>query len=451
MQPIRTESLEWAALPHINPHAAGLDISATEIVACVRPDMSVTPIRTFSTYTPDLEALADWLQACHVTTVAMEATGVYWIPVYEILERCGFKVYLVNARHIKNVPGRKTDICDSQWVQTLHTYGLLTNSFVPAPEIRALRAYWRQRANLIEHRAAHIQHMQKALQQMNLHLTEVLSDITGVTGLQILRAIVAGERNAQTLSQLRDQRCRRSPAEIAKALTGNYRPEHVFALKQALALYDFYTAQIADCDAEMERQYAALQPIADAADLPPQTSRKRNSHSKNAPQFDARTQLFRITGVDLVAVTGLDESSVQTIISEIGTDVSRFPTIKHFCSWLTLAPHNDISGGKVLHSRTLKARNRAGQAFRMAAQAVMRTQTPFGAFYRRLAARIGKEQAIVATAHKIARVVYAMLKHHQPFESTSQEAYERQHQERELKRLKHRAADLGFQLVPQSG
>jgi transposase len=451
MQPIRTESLEWAALPHINPHAAGLDISATEIVACVRPDMSVTPIRTFSTYTPDLEALADWLQACHVTTVAMEATGVYWIPVYEILESCGFKVYLVNARHIKNVPGRKTDICDGQWVQTLHTYGLLTNSFVPAPEIRALRAYWRQRANLIEHRAAHIQHMQKALQQMNLHLTEVLSDITGVTGLQILRAIVAGERDAQTLGQLRDKRCRRSPAEIAKALTGNYRSEHIFALKQALALYDFYTAQIADCDAEMERQYAALQPIADAADLPPQTSRKRNSHSKNAPQFDARTQLFRITGVDLVAVTGLDESSVQTIISEIGTDVSRFPTVKHFCSWLTVAPHNDISGGKVLHSRTLKARNRAGQAFRMAAQAVMRTQTPFGAFYRRLAARIGKEQAIVATAHKIARVVYAMLKHQRPFESTSQEAYERQHQERELKRLKRRAADLGFQLVPQSG
>ena len=254
--------------------------------------------------------------------------------------------------------------------------------------------------------------------------------------MQILRAIVAGERDAETLGQLRDKRCRRSPAEIAKALTGNYRSEHIFALKQALALYDFYTAQIADCDAEMERQYAALQPIADAADLPPQTSRKRNSHSKNAPQFDARTQLFRITGVDLVAVTGLDESSVQTIISEIGTDVSRFPTVKHFCSWLTVAPHNAISGGKVLHSRTLKARNRAGQAFRMAAQAVMRTQTPFGAFYRRLAARIGKEQAIVATAHKIARVVYAMLKHQRPFESTSQEAYERQHQERELKRLK---------------
>ena len=270
----------------------------------------------------------------------------------------------------------------------------------------------------------------------------MLSDITGVTGLQILRAIVAGERDAQTLGQLRDKRRRRSPAEIAKALTGNYRSEHIFALKQALA-YDFYTAQIADCDAEMERQYAALQPIADAADLPPQTSRKRNSHSKNAPQFDARTQLFRITGVDLVAVTGLDESSVQTIISEIGTDVSRFPTVKHFCSWLTVVARlNDISGGKVLHSRTLKARNRAGQAFRMAAQAVMRTQTPFGAFYRRLAARIGKEQAIVATAHKIARVVYAMLKHQRPFESTSQEAYERQHQDTELKRLKRRAADL---------
>ena len=314
-------------------------------------------MRKFGTFTPDLQALADWLIACGVDTVALESTGVYWIPVYEILEARGLKVYVVNARHVKNVPGRKSDIQDCQWLQGLHSVGLFRGSFRPAGEIVALRAYLRQRATLIEYRAAHIQHMQKALQQMNVQLTQVVSDITGVTGLTILRAIVAGRHDPQQLAALRQPGVKKTEAEIAKALTGNYRPEHVFALQQALALYDFYTAQMVACDAEIERQFANLKPVSD--DLPPlPPSTNRDTHSKNAPRYDARSYLYRLTGVDLVAITGLNESTVQAIISETGPDLSAFPNEKHFTSWLSLAPHNDISGGKLLRSRTLPGHNR---------------------------------------------------------------------------------------------
>jgi len=344
-------------MPVINPNAAGLDIGSTEIWACVPADRDPQPVRKFGTYTPDLHALADWLLACGLQPVAMESTGVYWIPVYEILEARGVKVYLVNARHLKHVPGRKSDWQDCQWIQRLHSFGLLNGSFRPEGELCALRAYRRHRASLIEHRAAHIQHMQKALHQMNVQLTQVLSDITGVTGMAILRAIVAGERDPVTLAQLRDPRCAKPEAELVKALTGNYRAEHVFALKQALALYDAYTEQIRECDTEIERQYSVLKPVHDD-DLPPlDTSDKRNTHSKNAPSYDARSLLYQLLGVDLVAITGLNASTVEDIISEIGTDVSCWPTVKHFSSWLTLAPHNDISGGKVLQSHAQSAQS----------------------------------------------------------------------------------------------
>jgi transposase len=443
---------KWAELPCINPDAAGLDIHEAEITACVPCDRSETPIRVFGTFTPDLYALASWLQACGIKTVAMESTGVYWIPAYEVLEERGFEVYVVNARHIKNVPGRKTDVCDAQWIQTLHSYGLLASSFLPDATWRPLRAYWRHRTSLVQHRAPHIQHMQKALQQMNVQLSQVLTDITGVTGMQIIRAIVAGERNPVVLAQFRDRRCAHSPENIAKALTGNYRDEHVFALKQALALYDFYTTQIAECDAEMQRQYDKMQDLAntDGDELPPLGPRSnKGSHSKNAPAFDVRTHLYRFTGVDLVAVTGLEESTVLSIVTEIGTDMTRWRTVKHFTSWLGLAPHNDISGGKVLRSKTLKQRNRAGQAFRMAAQSVMRSNTAFGAFFRRLAAHIGVEQAIVATAHKIARTVYAMLKNRTPFHEMGADEYERRYRDRLIARLSKKAYALGYRLVPQ--
>jgi transposase len=438
-------------LPQVNPNAAGLDIGAREILACVPADRDPTPVRAFGTFTPDLQALADWLQHCRVQSVAMESTGVYWIPIFELLEARGLEVYLVNARHLKNVPGRKSDVQDCQWIQRLHSYGLLSASFRPAAEMVALRAYLRQRVMLLEHRAAHIQHMQKALQQMNVQLTQVLSDITGVTGLAIIRAIVAGERDPLVLAQLRNPRCKSSQDEIAKALTGHYRAEHLFGLEQALGLYDFYSAQIAACDRVLEQQYAALRPVWDEADPPPPLGpdRKRNSHSKNAPGFDVRQKLYDVLGVDLTDVDGLDDSTAQVIVSEIGSDMSKWPTEKHFCSWLGLAPHNDITGGRVIRSRTLKVRNRAAQALRMAAQSVGRTDTAVGAFYRRLRARIGHRQALTATAHKIARIVYQMLKHHQPYQALARQEYEQQQRERELKALQRKAAKLGLSLVPR--
>lgn len=436
--------------PIIHPDAAGLDISVSEIWVCVPPDRASPNVRAFGTFTPDLQALAEWLTQCGVTSVAMESTGVYWIPVYELLEALGFEVYLVNARHIKNVPGRKSDVQDCQWVQQLHTCGLLSASFRPAAEMVALRAYLRHRASLVEYRAAHIQHMHKALQQMNIQLTQVLSDITGVTGLQIIRAIVAGERDPVKLAQLRDPRCKSSADEIAKALTGHYRPEHVFALRQALALYDFYTTQIQECDTQVEQQYSAIRPsFPDADDLPPlPPNPKWNSHSKNGPAGELREHLYRLTGVDLTAVGGLEVSTAQTVLAEIGTDMTRWPTVKHFCSWLGLAPHHDITGGKVLKSRTLKVHNRAAQALKLAAQSVGRSDSALGAFYRRLKARLGPAQAITALAHKLARILYHLLKHREPYHDLGRDAYEQQFRERELKSLHRKAAKLGFQLTP---
>lgn len=442
----------WEGLTIIHPHAAGLDLASAELWAAVPPGSTAEPVQRFGSTTPDLLALAQWLAACGVDTVALESTGVYWIPVYEVLEAQGFQVCVVNARQLKRVPGRKSDRLDCQWLQELHSVGLLQASFRPAAEIVTLRAYLRQRADLLTHRAAHIQHMQKALAQMNVQLTQAVKDITGVTGLAIIRAIVAGERDPQRLAALRQPGVKQTEAQIAQALTGHYRPEHVFALKQALALYDFYTQQVAECDAEIERQFSNLKPTLPPDDLPPlDRSAKRESHSKNAPTYDARSLLYRWAGVDLVAIEGLNASSVQSILAETGVDVSPWPTVKHFAAWLSLAPHNDISGGKVLKSRTLKTHNRAGQAFRLAAQSVSRSpHSVFGAFYRRMVARLGKRQAIVATAHKIARAFYYMLKHHVPFHDLGGEEYERQARQRELRNLEKRAAKLGMTLMPQA-
>jgi len=311
-----------------------------------------------------------------------------------------------------------------------------------------LRAYVRQRANLIQYRASHIQHMQKALALMNLQLPLVLSDIAGATGLAIIRAIAAGEHNPIKLAALRDWRCKHPESEIRKALTGRYRREHVFALKQALALYDAYTQQIAACDAETEEYLSSLDTVT-TDDPPPLPANKDNSHCKNAPSYDARTLLYRITGVDLVAITGLNENSVQTILSEVGTDMSRFPSEKHFCSWLGLAPHHNITGGKVLSRHTVKTANRAGQMFRLAAQAVGRSlDSVYGAFYRRMRAKLGPQRAIVATAHKLARAFYHMLKYRVPFQDTGAQDYEHRTRERELASLAKRAASLGFSLQP---
>ena len=433
----------------INPNAAGIDIGQASSWVSVPANRDSEPLRRFDMNTPDLLALAEWLKACGVTTVAMESTGVYWIPLYEILEARGFTVYLVNARHAKNLPGRKNDEADAQWLRRLHAFGMLNNSFRPEGEMCAIRAYLRHRAELIEHRAAHIQHMQKATQQMNVRLSPTVTDITGVTGMAIIRAILAGERDPVKLAEWRNPCCAQPESEFIKALTGNYRDEHVFALKQAVALYDCYTEQIRECDRELERKFSALKPVHDDEGLPPlDTTDKRNTHSKNAPAYDGRRLLYQLLGIDLVAVHGLNETTTQIIISEIGTDMSRWANDKHFCSWLSLAPHTDISGGKVLRSRILKTHNRAGQAFRLAAQAVAKTETAYGAYFRRMRAMHGPQKAIVATAHKIARAVYFMLRDHKPFDGASADTYLKRERDREIARLKKKATKLGYTLAP---
>ncbi len=432
----------------VHPNAAGLDIGSAEIVVAIPPDRDPEPVRVFHTFTPDLHALVAWLTACGIDTVAMESTGVFWIPIYELLEQHGITPYLVNARHVKTVPGRKSDWNDAQWLQKLHALGLLQGSFRPDAEIRTLRTLVRYRAELIERRAPHINHMIQALKHMNIQLNLVLTDITGVSGLAILRAIVAGERDPVRLAQLRQTGCKHSEAEIAKALTGTWDDAHLFVLQQSLELFDYYTAKIAACDRKLEQQYQAMEsrgePDAPLPDLPPA---KPNSKSKNELGFNARAHIARVIGVDLVAVMGLSAVTVQTIISEIGTDMDRFPTVKQFCSWVGLAPHNDISGGRVLRSRTMKVRNRANQAFRQAAQSVAQSDSSFGAYYRAMRARLGPRQAIVATAHKIARVVYHLLKTGESYREESATEYEQKRQERELNHLARRAKKLGYTLA----
>jgi len=435
-------------LQQLNLNAAGLDIGASEIYACVPADRDEQPMRVFETFTVDLYALADWLAACDIETVAMESTGIYWIPVYEILEARGFNVHLVNARHLKNVPGKKTDVLDCQWIQQLHTYGLLLASFRPPDDICALRALVRHRDNLIRFRSAHIQHMQKALQLMNVQLTQVISDITGVTGMHIIRSIVAGERDPHLLARLRNSRCAKSEAEIAKALQGNYKLEHVFVLKQALAQYDFYQQQIQECDAELEALYASLASREQDNQEAPPPKPKRGKPRKNQPHFDLATSLYHMVGVDLTAVDGIDALTAQTIISEIRLAMSKWPSAKHFASWLGLAPHNDKSGGKILRSRTKKTQNRANTAFRIAAQSLSRSQCAVGAFYRRMRAKHGAAKANVATAHKLARIIYHMLKYRKAYVDPGEAYYEHQYRERTIHTLERRAAKLGLQLVP---
>ena len=434
------------SLKQLNLNAAGLDIGAAEIYAAVPEDRAEESVQRFETFTADLNALADWLEACGVDTVAMESTSVYWIPIYEILEERGFELYLVNARQVKNVNGRKTDILDCQWLQQLHTYGLLRGSFRPSQEICELRTLLRHRGNLIRWRAAHIQHMQKALNLMNLHLTNVISDITGVTGMKIVRAIVAGERDLQVLAQYRDPNCKNSEEVIAKSLEGNYSAEHLFVLQQALELYDIYTAKISACDAEIEQLYAEFEPQVDLAEkpLPPKKNRRKN---KNAPDYDLRTYLYQLTGVDLTAIDGLEVLTVQTIISEVGTDMSQWKSVKHFTSWLGLAPENEISAGKVLRTGTKKVKSRANLAFRQAAMGASRGQSVLGVFYRRIRAKHGPGVAIVATAHKIARIFYAMLKDRREYISPDTTVYDAKQKERAIRHLKRKAAKLGLQVV----
>ncbi len=433
-------------LQHLNLNAAAIDIGATSHFVAVPEGRDSVSVREFATFTADLHRLADWLEQCDVDTVVMESTGVYWIPVFELLEQRSFEVLLVDARHVKNVSGRKSDVLDCQWLQQLHTYGLLQGAFRPADQIVVLRSYLRQRAMLVRYAAIHIQHMQKALQQMNLLLHQVVADITGVTGMTIIRAILAGERDPQLLAQHRDHRCKHSAEVIAKSLVGNYREEHLFALAQAVALYDTYQAQIAACDQHIEAYLASLERVTE--ELPPPPPKPRSNPKGNQPQFDARTYLYRLTGVDLTRIDGIEAATALTLIGEIGTDMRRWKTANHFVSWLGLCPNTKVSGGRVLTSKTKPTANRAAAALRLAAGSLYRSQSALGAYYRRMQAKFGAPKAITATAHKLARIVYSMLKHGSAYIDAGQDYYERQYKERALRNLAQRAKTLGFELVP---
>jgi len=426
-----------------HPNAAGIDIGSASHYVAVPPDRDDQPVREFKSFTADLNDLADWLKACEVEIVAMESTGVYWIPLYELLESKGFTVYLVNARHVKNVSGRKSDVLDCQWLQQLMSYGLLSGAFRPAEEICALRAVVRTREMLVEYQASHIQHMQKALTEMNLQLANVISDVAGVSGQAIIRAILTGERDPHKLADLCDRRIRASKEDIVKSLEGNWRDEHVFSLRTAVNLFDAYHEQMKACDMQLSNMMAAL--AEHAGD--PGPAHKRST-SRNAPKFDLRTALFRMTGVDLTTINGIDVNTALKVIAEIGPDMSRFKSAKHFASWLGLCPGTKISGGKILSGKTKRTANRAARALRLAATALRPSQSALGAYYRRMCARMDRSKAITATAHKLARILFSMLTKGQAFVDQGEAVYEERYRKRALQNLSKKASSLGFALVP---
>ena len=435
-------------LERINPNAAGIDIGSDEHFVAVPPgrDPDGQDVRSFRAFTCNLVELMNWLRRCGVTSVAMESTGVYWIPLYDLLESNGLEVKLVDPRALKRAPGRKTDVLDCQWLQELHTFGLLAGAFRPTEEIAALRAYVRQRDMLIEYASGHIQHMQKAMTQMNVKLANVVTDITGVTGLRIIRAILGGERDPRVLAALRHEGCRNDEATIAKALEGTWRDEHVFSLRQAFELFEIYQQKIAACDAAIEAHMGRMNDRSGGTQLEPRRGKRR----KNQPHFDLRGHLHKIAGVDLTRIEGLEATTVLTVLSEVGTDMSPFPTIKDFTSWLGLCPGSKITGGKRLSGRTKPSANRAAEALRLAAQSLHHSHSWLGAFLRRKAAQKDMPTAITATAHKLARLIYTLLKRGTEYVARTQEHYEAMHRERTLASLVRTARRLGYCLVQQA-
>ena len=440
----RREHASPTTLLRVNPNAAGIDVGGASHYVAVPADRDDQSVREFAAFTGDLYRMADWLKACGIETVAMESTGVYWIPVFQVLEERGFEVRLVDARQLKRVPGRKTDVVDCQWLQQLHSFGLLGGAFRPDNQVCILRSYMRQRAMLASYAGQHVQHMQKALVQMNLQVQHVIDDITGATGMRIIRAVLAGERDPHRLAALRDERCKNSAAIIAKALQGDWREEHLFALAQAVELVEAYQAKIAACDARIQ---AHLQTFADRSDgrpLPPGPPPRADRHDLS---FDATAELYRLTGVDLTAISGLQAHTILKVLSETGLDMTRWPTSKHFGSWLGLAPNNRVSGGKVLSRHTTPNANRAAGALRVAAQTLHHSKSALGAFLRRKAAQLGMPKAITATAYKLARIIYTMLTEGAAFVERGQDYYERSYQQRVLKNLTRRANELGYCLI----
>lgn len=433
----------------MNPDAAGIDLGAEHHWVSVPEERASPCVRRFGCFTAELYAMAKWLHECGVKTVAMEATGVYWVPVFQILETQGFEVKLVNARHVKTVPGRKSDVLDCQWLRQLHSYGLLAGSFRPDDQVCVLRSYIRQRDTLIKSASTHIQRIQKALIQMNVQLHRVISDISGTTGLAIIRAIVAGERDLHKLAALRDGRIRASCEDIAAALTGDYRAELVFVLQQELHLYEVYQAQIAACDVQIEQCLSQFADRIDPMTTPlPSSKRRGKKQPGNAPSFDLRTHLYRISGVDFTQIDGFGVLTALTLLSELGLNPSRFPSAQHFASWLGLCPGSRITGGKRKSSQTRQMANRVATALRMAAQTLVRSHSALGCFYRRLQARLGAPKAITATAHKLARIFYHLWKLGGCYVDPGMDVYEQQHRERVVKHLQKKALALGFDLLP---
>ena len=431
----------------LDPDTAGIDVGAGFHCVSVPVDRDPEPVQSFSALTHGLVALADWLSRCRIRKVAMESTGVYWIALFELLSERGFDVVLVDARRVKNVSGRKSDPSDCRWLRRLHSCGLLQCAFRPPQDVCAVRAIVRHRARLIEDSGRYVQRMQKALTEMNLKLDRVLSDIAGSTGLAILRAIVAGERDPKVLAEWRDRRCGHSLEEIEQALTGSWRNEHLYVLGQALASFDHFQQQIHACDDEIERLLARWQ-SKPARPLAP--ARRRSTH-RNAVHTDLRAEMHRTLGVDVTTMPGMEAYSALRIVSEVGPDLRVFKSAAQFACWLGLCPGTKISGGKVLSGKTAKVANRAARAFRLAAQSVGRTQTALGAFYRRMRSRLGAPKALTATAHKMARQFYAMVTQGLDYTELGVHAYEQQYRDRLLRNLTRQAQALGFELTPQSG
>ena len=436
-----------APLTVINPDAAGIDVHSDMHMVCVPADRDANPVRQFGANTIDLQEIAAWLKKCGVKTIALESTGIYWIPLFELLESEGFEVWLVEPGQLSRCGARpKTDVLDAQWIQRLHSYGLLRASFRPPDSVLALRAYWRQRQMQVRYAASHVQHIQKALEQMNVKLTEVVTAITGLTGMSIIEAILEGERDPIKLAKLRDERCKHSEDQIALALQGTWRPEHLFELRQAYDLYKFHHGQITECDKQVQ---AELSKFANRAGEKTRTSKPHKTGRKsNDVRFEAKGPLFQALGVDLTLIEGIEVGTALVILSEIGADVSRFPTEKHFASWLRLCPPQDESNKTKKRRSHRKGTNRVSIALRMAARAAGKTMTPLGVFYRRIRSRLGGLGAVKATAHKLACLVYRMLKYGEEYVAQSMEEYEAKIKAKTLDTLKRKAAAMGFELTP---
>ena len=448
---------ERPGLEVVHRDAAGIDIGSREHYVAVGPDRDSQPVRVFGCFTTDLQRMAEWLKQCGIRTVAMQSTGAYWIPVYDVLERNGLEVWLVNARNTRNLPGRKSDVQESQWLLKLHTYGLLGRSFRPTAEIRALRTCWRERAEYVQQAGACIQRMQKALTEMNVQLATVVSDLSGVTGMSILRAIVAGERDGRKLAEFRDRRIQASPEVIAQSLEGTWVPEQLAILKRQLEDWDHLHQQMAACDQDLQALMKQM-PDADAkpSQLPPAATdgqqkgkrRKQSKRRRNEPAFDLEGELKRVAGVDLTRIDGIKVNTIQTVVSEAGLDMSKWPTEHHFVSWLGLCPRNDRSGGKVLKKQTRKVVSRLAAALRMGASTLRESNSYLGAQFRRLRTKLGAPKAITAMAARLARLVYRMLKYGQEYVDQGTARYEEKYREQQLKLLAKKAAQQGFVLVP---